>query len=196
MTDLENTLGHRLHRLADDLAPDADPLDQVSAARSRYRRQRRTRAGLTALAAAIAAIVIGVPAALGALSSAPDRGGVAGPGSTAAGDDAAAESLAAEAAQRAADGAELAAAAAGLDRPLVLPAPAAPARCPDAAAELSDALGLPLKHWQGERLADDAPCEWGVGAQAVAPNRRPVHAGRRLPPRHVLGPAERGCADE
>jgi hypothetical protein len=181
VTDLEHTLGSRLHRLADDLAPDADPFDQAGAARSRYRRQRRTRAGMTALAAATAAIVIGVPAALGAIASAPDPGGVAGPagatrtapstatGTTTAEQDAARQ--AAEVAQQAADGAELAAAAAaaGLGRPLVLPAPTASARCPDAAAELSRALGLPLQHWQGEHLAGEAPCEWGVGAQAATP---------------------------
>ena len=77
MTDLEHSLGPQLHRLADDLTPDADPLDQVTGARSRFRRRRRTRVGLAALAAATAAIVVGGPLAVGSVSSAP--GDVAGP---------------------------------------------------------------------------------------------------------------------
>jgi len=75
----ESTVTAQLHRLADDLTPATDPLEQVAGARSRYRRQRRTRVGLTALAAATAAIVVGVPAVIGSTSAAPDRGGVAGP---------------------------------------------------------------------------------------------------------------------
>ncbi|WP_299955126.1 hypothetical protein [uncultured Modestobacter sp.] len=77
MTDLERTLGPQLHRLAEELAPDADPLDQVAGARTRHRRQRRTRAGVTALAVVIAAIVVGVPTTLDRLSA--DPGDVAGP---------------------------------------------------------------------------------------------------------------------
>ena len=77
MTDLEHTLGPQLHRLADELTPAVDPLEQVDGARSRYRRQRRTRAGLATLVAATAAIAIGVPAALGTVSA--DPADVAGP---------------------------------------------------------------------------------------------------------------------
>ena len=78
MNDLERTLPTQLRSLADDLAPDADPLDQVAGARARYRQQRRTRIGVAALVAATVAIVVAVPTALGSLSAEP--GDVAGPG--------------------------------------------------------------------------------------------------------------------
>jgi len=166
----EPTVTARLHRLAEDLAPDTDPLEQVAGARSRYRRQRRTRVGLTALAAATAAVVIGVPATIGSTSSAPDRGDVAGPRPSAATDapgaaaDARQDAAAAEGARQDAAEAEAARQATvvsealgRLPERLALSAPADPA-CPDLTAELSAALGQQLEA-SGPDLAGG--CGWG-----------------------------------
>jgi len=183
----EHTVTAQLHRLADDLAPDTDPLEQVAGARSRYRRQRRNRVGLAALAVATAAIVVGVPATVGWTSSAPDRGDVAGPRTTAAttaSTDAAADAQqdaeeaaaaraaaadAGEAVRQADAAAELSAAVRPLDQPLTLRAPAGSLECPDVAVPLSQTLGVALQYWQGERVASEVPCEWGVGEQLLAP---------------------------
>jgi hypothetical protein len=73
-----NDLHSRLGALADDLAPDADPYDQVAGARALHRRQRRTRFGMAAAAVAVALVAVGVPTAVGTLS-APGDGEVAGP---------------------------------------------------------------------------------------------------------------------
>jgi hypothetical protein len=61
-------LSGRLHDLADDLG---DPHDEVSpeSVIALYRRGRRTRAGLIATVAAVVAIAVGVPTAVGTLSS-------------------------------------------------------------------------------------------------------------------------------
>lgn len=188
----ETTVSAALHRLADDLTPDTDPLDQVAGARSRHRRQRRNRAGLAALAVATAAVVVGVPAVVGSVSSAPAPGDVAGPGvgttsvappdPTSAQEARAAQQAAeqAEAARQAAAdaeeatrqataAAELADAATPLDQPLTVRAPAGSLGCPDVAGPLSETLGVALQYWQGEQLASDVPCEWGVGEQLLAP---------------------------
>jgi hypothetical protein len=71
MNDLEHLVSTRLHALAEDIAPDADPYAQADGAQALHRRQRRTRAGLAGVAAGIAAVVIGVPLGIDALSSAP-----------------------------------------------------------------------------------------------------------------------------
>jgi len=182
----EPTVTARLHRLAEDLAPDTDPLEQVAGARSRYRRQRRTRVGLTALAAATAAVVIGVPATIGSTSSAPDRGDVAGPGIGTSASDAAQESAARAAAAEASEARSLADQSAAtrqaeinaqfiqtvdvlLERPMTLPPAPTSLPCPDVAGALSNTLGVELQYWQGARLADEAPCEWGAGPQMLAP---------------------------
>ena len=81
MNDMEHRVSTRLHALADDLAPDADPYAQASGARSLHRKHRRTRAGLAGVAAGIAAVVVGVPLGIDALSSDP-RTEVAAPGVT------------------------------------------------------------------------------------------------------------------
>ncbi|GAA3177035.1 hypothetical protein GCM10010531_33420 [Blastococcus jejuensis] len=66
MNDLD--LAARLHDLADDLG---GPHDRVAPETviALYRRRRRTRAGLIATVAAVVAIAVGVPAAVGSLSS-------------------------------------------------------------------------------------------------------------------------------
>jgi hypothetical protein len=71
MNDLEHLVSTRLHALADDITPDADPYAQADGAQTLHRRQRRTRVGLAGVAAGIAAVVIGVPIGIGALSSDP-----------------------------------------------------------------------------------------------------------------------------
>jgi hypothetical protein len=71
MNDLEHLVSTRLHALADDIAPDADPYAQADGAQTLHRKQRRTRAGLAGVAAGIAAVVVGVPIGIGALSSDP-----------------------------------------------------------------------------------------------------------------------------
>lgn len=64
----DRDLSARLHDLADDLG---DPHDSVSpqAVITLHRRRRRTRAGLIATVAAVVAITVGVPTAIGSLSS-------------------------------------------------------------------------------------------------------------------------------
>ena len=75
MNDLETSLlSSRLDRLADDLAPQVDVVDQVRLARSRHRRQRRARLAVVATVAATITVV-GVPTAISALTSAQARHG-------------------------------------------------------------------------------------------------------------------------
>jgi hypothetical protein len=62
-------LSTRLHDLADELTPRLEVTAQVRGARSRYRRQRRGRLAVIGTVAATLAVV-GVPTAIGALSSA------------------------------------------------------------------------------------------------------------------------------
>jgi hypothetical protein len=179
VSDLDRTLGAQLHRLADEIAPAADPLDQVGAARSRHRRQRRTRAGLAAVAVAVAVIAIGVPTTIGALSSGP-AGGVAGPGATAppapSGDPGtaaqteaeAAESAAATGAQAAAGNtqaeAELAEVTARLDSPIALTAPAEFGDCPDGVAALSPEFGTDVTGGDGHLPGGPIGCRWSLRA--------------------------------
>jgi hypothetical protein len=81
MTDMETVLSSRLHSLAEELTPGADPLTQVDSARALFRHRRRARAGVALAAAAVVAVVVGVSSVTGALSSAPDPGrDGAGPG--------------------------------------------------------------------------------------------------------------------
>jgi hypothetical protein len=66
VNDLDLTA--RLHDLADDLAGPADGVVPETTI-ARYRRRRRTRVGLVATVAAVVAIAVGVPTAIGSLSS-------------------------------------------------------------------------------------------------------------------------------
>jgi hypothetical protein len=69
MNDLDTSfLTHRLHSLADELAPDIDVTTQVRGARSRHRRQRRGRLAVIGTVAATV-VVVGLPTAIGALTS-------------------------------------------------------------------------------------------------------------------------------
>ena len=81
MSDHEtSTLTARLTPLADELTPSADPIVQVRAARTRYRRQRRNRiVALRASPPRSRPLVVGVPTVVGSLSAAPERGEVARP---------------------------------------------------------------------------------------------------------------------
>jgi hypothetical protein len=181
-----STLTARLTSLADELAPSADPGAQVRGARARYRRQRRNRIAAVGVVAAAAILAVGVPTAIGALSSAPDRGEVAGPGEavpsettgggTAPGTtqgppqgredaqkvDRWTETLD----QRAERDARLSSVADGLraalqarPAPLSLTAPEVFGRCPDWAPALSSSLGVPLEPQDGP--AGSGPfCLW------------------------------------
>jgi hypothetical protein len=61
-------LSTRLHDLAEEFAGPADGVAPETTI-ARYRRRRRTRAGLVATVAAVVAIAVGVPTAIGSLSS-------------------------------------------------------------------------------------------------------------------------------
>jgi hypothetical protein len=84
VNDLETSLlSSRLDRLADDLAPQVDVVDQVRLTRSRHRRARNGRIAVLATVAATA-LAVGLPTAISVLSSASaTHGQVAGPGITA-----------------------------------------------------------------------------------------------------------------
>ncbi|SOE00504.1 hypothetical protein [Blastococcus haudaquaticus] len=79
MNDHDTTvLSSRLHHLADDMTPAVDVVAQVRAARARHRSRRRARLTVLAVATVTATMVVGVPIAIGTLtSSAPSE--VAGP---------------------------------------------------------------------------------------------------------------------
>jgi hypothetical protein len=83
VTDNQTTtlLSDRLHRLADDLAPQLDIVDQVRKARAGHSRKRRSRLVFLAVAAATATAAVAVPLTIGASNAAGPDGGVAGPGS-------------------------------------------------------------------------------------------------------------------
>jgi len=143
MNDLD--LHRRLSDLADDLAAGADPFAQLDSARSAYRRQRRTRVVLTGVAAAVAVLAIGVPMAVTTLT-APDGRHVAAPTTSAPPSPTASGST------------ETPGAISPLNRDLItvvdtlsarkppmdLAAPADAASCPDATAQLSDAVATVL----------------------------------------------------
>ena len=78
MNELERDLAARLHGLADDYTAPSHGV-RPEAAVARYRQVRRTRRMVTVVAAVVAAVVVGVPTAVGQLSSAPDPGDVARP---------------------------------------------------------------------------------------------------------------------
>jgi hypothetical protein len=84
VNDLETALlSSRLNRLADDLAPQVDVVEQVRAARSRHRRARTGRIAVLATVAATA-LAVGLPTAISVLSSASaTHGHAAHPGITA-----------------------------------------------------------------------------------------------------------------
>lgn len=182
MNDLETTaLSARLHTLADELTPGTDPVAQVRAARSRHRRQRRNRVALSGLVVAVAALVVAVPAAIGTLSATPERGEVAGPslispektpgppldaedaGKASRWDDVLAERD--ERDERLRPFAErLAAALSARATRLSLIGPPVDDRCPDWAAALPGALGVPV---EGPDGALPSGCRWSGGNDVV-----------------------------
>jgi hypothetical protein len=150
MNELETVLRTRLHSLAEDLTRATEPSSQADSARVRFRRRRRTRTGLALAAAAVVAAVVGVPPAIGALSSSPDRGHeAAGPGPTsAAPPDARLEALAED----------LRVALRARTTPLSLEGPAAPSTCPERAPTVNSAFGAVLAEHSAGAAGGD--CVW------------------------------------
>jgi hypothetical protein len=185
--DQTTTLLHdRLHRLADDLAPQLDVVDQVRRARAGHSRTRRGR--LLFLAVATAAAAVAVPLSIAASNASGPDGGVAGPGGsqstavptpTISAEDAArrmAELAAARAEARArtreaaqeklaTDVAALKATFAARATPLSLTAPTGKWSCPsDKGGAMSAALGIGLDY--GVRtLPGDQGCAWRSGVE-------------------------------
>jgi hypothetical protein len=141
MTDLQ--LHRRLSGLADDLAPEPDPLTQVVAARSRHRRQRRNRAWIAGSAAAVAVLAVGVPTAVTAMT-APHEGGVAAPTSSAPTTPTGGTPSPAQISQLNEDFIRVVDTLAARTAPLDLAAPAESATCPAATARLSDVVDAEL----------------------------------------------------
>ena len=176
MSDHESSvLTARLTSLADELTPSADPIVQVRAARTRYRRQRRTRIVASGLVAVAAALAIGVPTAIGSFSAA-DRGEVAGPGETppeetisAAERDARLQPVAER----------LAAAFAARPAPLSLFGPPQDGTCPSWVPDLKTDFGVPI---DGPEGALPTGCRWSapdaVVEVAFVPGMTPEELGR------------------
>ncbi len=183
MSDHETSvLSSRLTELADELAPAIDALGQVDGARMRYRRIRQVRITVASAAVAVAVAAVGVPTAVGALAG-PSSGEVARTApstatATAISEEEQAARSAAEEAARAADGrldAEQAArqaarsqliadALADRDPPLDLRA-GTDRSCPDAAARLTEALGVDVRtDSAGDPVAG---CRWSGGTLAL-----------------------------
>jgi hypothetical protein len=204
MSDHDSTvLTARLTSLADELTPSADPIAQVRAARSRYRRQRRNRVVASGLLAAAAALAIGVPPAIGSFS-AVERGEVAGPGGTVpsesvqtppektpgpppVGEDAGKSSrwtdMLDERAERDARlqpvAERLAAAFAARPTPLSLFGPPQDGTCPSWMPDLKTDFGVPIDGPQG---ALPTGCRWSapdaVVVLAFVPGMTPEELGR------------------
>jgi len=130
MNDLD--LHRRLTDLADDLSSGVDPFAQVDTARSVYRRQRRNRLVIAGAASVVAVLGVGVPTAVTTLT-APEGGHVAAPTAT----NSASIGQLDQEFIRVVD-------TLTARTPLDLAAPAEPASCPDATAELSDAVATVL----------------------------------------------------
>jgi hypothetical protein len=152
MNDLE--LHRRLSDVADDLSSGADLFAQVDTARSAYRRQRRTRLGIAGTAAAAAVLAIGVPLSWSSLTgphgdavTAPTAGPTETPGAIS---------------QLNRDFVRVVDTLSTRTPPLDLAAPAEPASCPDATAELSDAVATVLIP-QGSDDANNG-CGWTTTA--------------------------------
>jgi hypothetical protein len=158
VNDLENAVATRLHSLADDLTPGIDVVGQVGDARARYRRRQRTRTGLALASVAIAAAAVGVPSAIGALSSSPDPGRDAArpvPTTSAARSSADGEPSAVPLRSLADD---LRVALQARATPLSLEAPAAADSCPVRAPTVNSSFGAtPAEHSSGAAAGD---CLW------------------------------------
>jgi hypothetical protein len=141
MTDLQ--LHRRLSGLADDLAREPDPLTQVVAARSRYRRQRRNRAWMAGSVVAVAVIAVGVPTAITAMT-APHAGEAAAPTSSAPATPTVGTPGPAQISGLNEHFIRVVDTLATRTAPLDLAAPAEAATCPDATARLSDVVDAEL----------------------------------------------------
>jgi hypothetical protein len=184
MNDLDTSfLTTRLHDLADELAPAVDVTTQVRQARSRHRRRQRGRLAVIATMAATVAVV-GVPTAIGALSSAQaPHGQVAHPGiSTPAGPPATSapsdRSTAEEGARLARAVAEMHEVTSRLTTPLSLTAPGDLSGCPDGAG-LGRVAGVQFAYWKGSLPGGPQGCLWATdgGAGSLAEDRYAVGIG-------------------
>jgi hypothetical protein len=184
MNDLDTSfLTTRLHGLADELAPAVDVTTQVRQARSRHRRRQRGRLAVIATVAATVAVV-GVPTAIGTLSSAqaphgqvahPGIGTPAGPPATSAPSD---RSTAEEGVRLAAAAAEMHEVTSRLTTPLSLTAPADLSGCPDGAG-LGRVAGVHFAYREGSLPGGRQGCRWATdgGAGSPAEDRYAVGIG-------------------
>jgi hypothetical protein len=160
VNDIENIVATRLHSLADDLAPEIDVVGHVRDARARVRRRRRTRTGLALATAAVAAAVVGLPPAIGALSSSPDpRRDAATPVPTTS---AAPSSTDGEPSAVPLDSLaeDLRVALQARTTPLSLDAPAAAGGCAERAPTVNSAFGATLAEHSSGAAAGD--CVWST----------------------------------
>jgi hypothetical protein len=155
-------LQSRLADLAHDLAPDADPYEQIAGARSLHRRRRRTRLAVAGAAVAVALVAVGVPTAVGTLSG-PDRGDVAAPTATlpTEGPDGAADHL-----RRYVEAVGAALDRLGLDA--TVPDPEADFPCPDAADALGRATAMYVVEPGGINAGGSTltGCSWSTDVKA------------------------------
>jgi hypothetical protein len=163
MNDLD--LHRRLNDLADDLSAGADPLAQLDSARSAHRRQRRNRIAIAGAAAAIAVLAMGVPIISSTLTALEGRH-VAAPTTTEpaspTGSGSAETSGPPAISQLNEDVARVVNTLSTRTPPLDLAAPAEPASCPDATAELSDAVATVLIRQDSDDPNDG--CGWTTTA--------------------------------
>jgi hypothetical protein len=142
MNDLD--LHRRLSDLADDLSSGADLFAQVDTARTVHRRQRRNRLAVGGAAAAVAALAIGVPLSWSILTG-PRGGDVAAPtGSETASPTASPTQPRGAISQLNKDVVRVVDTLSARTPPLDLAAPPDRASCPDATAQLSDAVATVL----------------------------------------------------
>jgi hypothetical protein len=143
MNDLD--LHRRLSDLADGLSSEADPLADAATARSAHRRRRRNRLVIAGATAAVAVLAIGGPIAWSTLA-APQGGEVAAPTTPAPPSPTASGATETPGAisQLNKDVIRVVNTLASRTPPLDLAAPAESAGCPDATAQLSDAVATVL----------------------------------------------------
>jgi hypothetical protein len=168
VNDLENVVASRLHSLAEELAREIDVVGQVREGRARFRRRRRQRTGVALAAVAVGALVVGLPPAIGALSSSQDPARDAArpsPTTAAAPADTDREDSAQARAEQALRNARLHSLAEELRAtlqartvPLSLGAPVATGNCPERAPTVNSAFGAALaEHSSG---AAEGDCLW------------------------------------
>jgi hypothetical protein len=165
----ELQLHSRLSALADDLAPGDDPLEMVAGARALHRRRRRARMGVAGAALAVALVAVGVPTAVGSLS-APERGDVAVPSSTAPESTPPSYPIGDESLSQVAEDLRARFTQVGAGP---VPDPSADVPCPDAAEQLSTATGM-LAVAPAQINAESSVvrgCRWSTEPDGVGPTK-------------------------